>query len=436
MTTAAAMEIWNHFLRNPQAADSLEGIARWRLLDEVVYRSVQETEAALGWLVERGYLIESSTPGIKPIYRLNPDAAAKLVRHEIADAVNEDWEMPSIVIDAMNDATLWQALASDGVTPSTELSLSVDSSKPRQGADTTAIQVTATSNALNHRLMRNLAPIDLSKFSDLRFWVYSNRVADGSPRRPFFLELRLASAAMAIGDPGNTWQRFVPVSQTAVWEPIRVTLSDLPAAVRSAVSVIQLSCDAVPFQCDVDDILAVQDEMIADVDAALVAQLNNLLVLGANPVAAVLHPANGILTQARPYFEITNYDILWNRERTDSNRPWGDYSDVGFVIRPPSSAYELYYQVVAVADDRSTQAQMLEFLLRALPARGALVVNGAPLPMESIMVYPFDQLGGVRTDALPMFYRISTRQEAGASDSVMPVKAAFISADLQTGPSA
>ena len=438
MRPTPAMEILSYFTRNPQAADSLEGIARWRLLDEAIHRSVQETETALGWLVDRGYLIESSRPGIKPIYRLNPDriadSAETLARSEKAGARawTEDWEMPSIIVDSMDSAAPWSALAPDGVTPSTELSLTIDSSKPRPGADPTAGLISATANALNHRLVRNLGPLDLSNFGDLRFWIYSNRPADGTPNRPFFLELRLASAAMALTDPGNTWQRYVPVSQIGVWEPVRVTLNDLPAAVRSAVTVIQLRCAAVPFQCDFDDLIAVQDEMLEDVDAALVLQLNNLLTLGGNPVPAVLHPANGTLTQARPYFEITNYDIEWCRERTDSNRPRGDFSDAGYVIRPPSNAWELYYQVTAVADDRATQSQMLDFLLRTLPARGALMVNGAPLPMESIMVYPFDQLGGVRTDGLPIFYRISTRQESGSPDTVLPVKSAVVTADLQS----
>lgn len=438
MKPTPAMEILSYFTRNPEAADSLEGIARWRLLDEAIYRSVQETESALGWLVERGYLLESSRPGVKPIYRLNPgrmaDSAETLARLDRAgaDAWIEDWEMPSIIVDSMDNAAPWSAFAADGVTPSTELSLTIDTSKQRLGGATTAGLISATANALNHRLVRNLGPLDLSNFGDLRFWIYSNRPADGTPGRQFFLEMRLASAAMSLTDPGNTWQRYVPVSQTGVWEPVRVTLNDLPAAVRSAVTVIQLRCSAVPFQCDIDDLIAVQEEMIADVDAALVLQLNNLLNLGGNPVPAVLHPANGTLTQARPYFEITNYDILWCRERTDSNRPRGDYSDAGYVIRPPSNAWELFYQVTAVADDRATQAQMLEFLLRSLPARGALTVNGAALPMESIMVYPFDQLGGVRTDGLPIFYRISTRQEAGLSDTVLPVKSTTIAADLRS----
>lgn len=432
-----AMEILSYFMRNPEAADSLEGIARWRLLDEVINRSVQETDRALGWLVREGYLTESSGPGIKPMFRLNPeriaDSAEALTPHGDATTGTEDQEMPSITIDSMDDATPWSAFAADGVTPSTELSLVIDTSRPRPGADPSAGLITASSNALNHTLRRSLAALDLSQFSDLRFWIYSSQAADGSANRPFFLEIRLASVALPLSDPGNTWQRYVPISQKGVWEPVRVTINDLPAAVRSAVTEIQLRCAAVPFQCDLDDIIAVQDAMIADVDAALAALLNGLLVIGAAPVPAVLHPANGTLTQARPYFEITNYDIVYCRERTDSNRPRGDFSDAGYAIRPSTNAYELYYQVTAVADDRATQAQMLEFLLRTLPARGALVVNGAPLPMEAIYVYPFDQLGGVRTDALPIFYKISTRQEVGLQDAVLPVKTVQVTGDVQAG---
>ena len=62
--------------RNPQAADSLEGIARWRLLDEVVRRKVDETQRALKWLVERDFLIVTNVAGAEPIFRLNPEKSA------------------------------------------------------------------------------------------------------------------------------------------------------------------------------------------------------------------------------------------------------------------------------------------------------------------------------------------------------------------------
>jgi len=72
-----AVEILSYFIRNPQAADGLESIARWRLLGEAIYRRVDETHAALEWLVARGFLIETSSSVVSPIYRLNPDKIAE-----------------------------------------------------------------------------------------------------------------------------------------------------------------------------------------------------------------------------------------------------------------------------------------------------------------------------------------------------------------------
>jgi hypothetical protein len=68
-----ARDILRYFLRNPQAVDSLEGIARWRLMDEVIRRKLDETEAGLEWLVAREYLISSTSPGGVAIFRLNAE---------------------------------------------------------------------------------------------------------------------------------------------------------------------------------------------------------------------------------------------------------------------------------------------------------------------------------------------------------------------------
>jgi len=72
---AAVNEILGYFVRNPQAADNLEGIARWRLLNEFITRQVDQTQRALLWLVAKGYLRERSAAGTGAIYSLNPDKA-------------------------------------------------------------------------------------------------------------------------------------------------------------------------------------------------------------------------------------------------------------------------------------------------------------------------------------------------------------------------
>jgi len=69
-------QILSYFVQNPNAADSLEGITRWRLLEEQIYRSLRETEVALAWLVEQGFLDEVKTTGSAPIFRLNPERQA------------------------------------------------------------------------------------------------------------------------------------------------------------------------------------------------------------------------------------------------------------------------------------------------------------------------------------------------------------------------
>jgi hypothetical protein len=72
----AVRDVLRYFLRHPGAADSLQGVAGWRLLDEVVRRRVGETQAALDWLVAQGFLRAVSTAATGPIFSLNPDRRA------------------------------------------------------------------------------------------------------------------------------------------------------------------------------------------------------------------------------------------------------------------------------------------------------------------------------------------------------------------------
>lgn len=62
-----------YFLRNPHSADSLEGVARWRLLEEKIHHTLIETQSALEQLVAEGYLQVVSVPGSELIYALNTE---------------------------------------------------------------------------------------------------------------------------------------------------------------------------------------------------------------------------------------------------------------------------------------------------------------------------------------------------------------------------
>lgn len=70
-------EILNYFVRNPNATDTLEGVARWRLLEEQAHRTVEETATALAFLVARGYLEEVPTSGANKVFRLDPQRVAE-----------------------------------------------------------------------------------------------------------------------------------------------------------------------------------------------------------------------------------------------------------------------------------------------------------------------------------------------------------------------
>jgi hypothetical protein len=90
---ARAREILQHYLANPQTADSLEGIAEWRLLDDFVQRRLEETRRALEWLVEQGFLTRTMTRAAPPVYRLNERTvtdAERLIESPPGERENED----------------------------------------------------------------------------------------------------------------------------------------------------------------------------------------------------------------------------------------------------------------------------------------------------------------------------------------------------------
>jgi hypothetical protein len=68
-----ARETLAYFIRNPAALDSLEGIARWRLLEQTIHKNLVDTQKAVDWLVKCGYVVEEGRPSTPRMFRLNPD---------------------------------------------------------------------------------------------------------------------------------------------------------------------------------------------------------------------------------------------------------------------------------------------------------------------------------------------------------------------------
>lgn len=87
MVEDIAKDILSYFLRNPKAADDLEGIARWRLLNQTIHRDVEETRQALDWLVHHEFLNRVSRTGTGSLFhlRLEHRAAAEAFLGESGD---------------------------------------------------------------------------------------------------------------------------------------------------------------------------------------------------------------------------------------------------------------------------------------------------------------------------------------------------------------
>lgn len=84
-----AWEILRYFAHNPEAADTVEGVARWRLLDERIRSSVEQVTRAMKWLAAQGLLVKEELPGSRTAFRLNQEAKPR-----IEDLLKQDKTRP------------------------------------------------------------------------------------------------------------------------------------------------------------------------------------------------------------------------------------------------------------------------------------------------------------------------------------------------------
>jgi hypothetical protein len=313
-----------------------------------------------------------------------------------------------VVLDDLSDLTLWKARTPGGAA-SNEVSIEPGTVSPINGHTMT---IRASSSAEGHRVERTVPAVDLTRLADLALSVRSDRSADGSEGRPFYLELRLGSAALAIGVNGNDWHRLIPLAQANVWQPVLMALDDLPTQVRSGLTQIRFSCveAAIPFTATLNAILAVKDELLRDVDAALRDRLDGKLELANAAVPALVEPAQA---PSEPFFRVRNYSAAPAPERSPSSGTRTDFTERGFSIRPPSVPFDLFYAVEAVAGARADAATMLEFALAELTPRATLPVNGRPLTVESVDA---PALTLTTVESLPTLYlKVGTAQPATAA---------------------
>ena len=68
-----AKVILRYYLAHPDAVDTLEGLARWRLLEDRVHHTVTQVEKALDWLIARGFLQKTVRAASPPTFALNSE---------------------------------------------------------------------------------------------------------------------------------------------------------------------------------------------------------------------------------------------------------------------------------------------------------------------------------------------------------------------------
>jgi len=337
-----------------------------------------------------------------------------------------------LVLDSMVDAAPWVAVGPDGATPSDAIACAVDTSVYHLGEDRSSLRIVGTTGAAQHRLIRTIAAVDLRPFDELRLAIRGDRVAGMRGGQPFYLELRLSSAVAPPDSVTNPWYRLLPVPGDS-WTVVRLSLTDLPDAVRSAVERVQLRCvDARSgFRILLDDLLAVRHEPSVDADAGLIRRLHNRLQLNGQRVPAQVQVAGDALPPGRPLILLHPYTARFAEQRRVGGESEGDYRTDGYSLRPVATPWDLYYAVEALAADRASQAALIDFVLGALPPRGTLPVCGFALPCDNVAPGEAVAGTGFPTRRLLLHYRVATWQESGQPRPVRPAETVRVEIDAR-----
>lgn len=72
--------ILDYFLRNPNAADTAEGISKWRLASDRAQYTIEDTHEAIAWLLSQGLLEEVPSAYVSGVYRLSVHSAEEATK--------------------------------------------------------------------------------------------------------------------------------------------------------------------------------------------------------------------------------------------------------------------------------------------------------------------------------------------------------------------
>lgn len=140
-----------------------------------------------------------------------------------------------------------------------------DPAEPVEGAASNLMQAVAGAAGTFASLTPG-APLDLRAFEEIRFWFRTAGNAPASEPSPFFLEFSYTDAADL---PGELHRWLVPTGLRNEWEQIRIGIENDR---RGAVNTFRFtSLTNSPFTVWIDDLRGVHEDMLGDVEAALVS---------------------------------------------------------------------------------------------------------------------------------------------------------------------
>jgi hypothetical protein len=159
-------------------------------------------------------------------------------------------------------------------TPSAAtLAVSVDPEVP-PGAGGASNRFVAAAAALNALASIALPTLDLREFDEIRFWIRADRAADGSVAAPFYLEFFYVDATA----PATEFRWLVPVNRTGQWEQRQIGFR--PTEPRASVARFAFrALTALPFNCQVAELLAVREQMLPDAESSLTTEIERNAVL-------------------------------------------------------------------------------------------------------------------------------------------------------------
>jgi len=249
------------------------------------------------------------------------------------------------------------------------------------------------------------APLDLSEFEELRLQVSSTGTADGGRHTPFLLGLSYQD-----DDGEHGW--MVPANRPGAWEPHRFGIAGDERG-RITRFMLRVLTD-IPFTAEVGEFLAVREDVLADVETALVELLAGLNV--------------PVVFEETPFTEVTDVNDLpdpvvlvtltdqredpergWNVPQRDSFRIRGDATVCS--VRPPARPVLAEYQVLPAASDRAKSLALRGEILRRIGLDTGLWVNGEVLPVQTLLPPPLDIR--VRAIPAPIYLHVGARIEQG-----------------------